>query len=452
MSNGEIYKSKREPYYKALREYIGGELGERTVLAIEELYALYDEDVIIWLSRLYDPESGGFYYSNSARDNEFVDFNGRRVPLGVDVESTCQALGMVSRAVQCGDVITPKSIFPDRVYSRVISFIKGLQHENGFFYHPQWDKEWIDSSTNRRARDLHWCTTFLRSVKERPYYDTPDGMVGEFQAKPNTETEKKVHTEIPRHLLSKESFLEYLSGFDMKNNSYHSGNEITTQTGIILERDRVLRADGADYSLMDILCDWMTAGLNPETGHWQTELNYYGVSGFLKAGSMFTDARRVMPYPEASAGSAIKAVLSDEPVKSITDIFNTWYLISEIIKNLRLFGGDGATERTEKITRRIMEQLPEMIIKTKEKLAVFKKCDGSFSYLPECSSPTSQGMPVAIRGTNEGDVNATGIAINGVRQKIFTSLGLERFTPPLFTMVEANIFVNLLDERRDSAI
>ena len=447
MNNGELYNNARAPYYKALEEYIGGELGKETVRAVKELYSLYDDDVIIWLSRLYDPNSGAFYYSNSARDNDFVEYNGKRVPLGVDVESTCQALGLIARSVQCGDVQTPKSVYPQKIYSRVVSFIKGIQNENGFFYHPQWDKEWIDSRTNRRARDLHWCTTFLREMGERPLYDTPDGMVGEIQAKPIEGNPPAQKTELPPHLLDRESFLEYLSGFDMKNNSYSSGNELTTQTGIFLERDRVLRAEGADYSIMDILCDWMTAGLNPETGHWQEELNYRGVSGFLKAGSMFTDARRVMPYPEASAKSAIKAVLSDEPVTSITDIFNTWYLISEIITNLRLFGGDGGGERVEGIIRSIMERLPEMIRMTKEKLEVFKKRDGSFSYLPASSSPTSQDMPVAIRGANEGDVNATGIAINGVRQRIFMSLGLEKFTPPLFTMAEANIFVSLLEGR-----
>jgi hypothetical protein len=154
-----------------------------------------------------------------------------------------------------------------------------------------------------------------------------------------------------------------------------------------------------------------------------------------------------MPYPEASARSAIRAVLSDEPVKSITDIFNTWYAISLILGNLRLFGGNGGNRRASALIAEIIEKAPEMIERTKEKLSVFSKPGCSFSYLPDCSSPTSQDMPVAIRGAREGDINATGIAINGTRERMLMSLGLECFTPPLFSAVEKNIFIDLLDGR-----
>lgn len=448
MSKTNLFERERSPYYKAISEHIGGALGRNTAEAVADLYSLFDEDVIIWLSRLYDGKTGAFYYSPSARDNEFVEFKGRRVSLGVDVESTCQALGFVARAIRAGDNIPPKDIYPDRIYRRVVDFIKSIQHENGFFYHPQWDKEWIDSQTNRRARDLHWCSTFLRAVGERPNFDTPDGLRGEWRSSAPCEAAKpESKAELPEHLIDKEHFVKYLSGFDMKSTSYHSGNEITTQTGIILERDRILRAEGKDYSLMDILCDWMSETLNPETGHWESEDSYYGVSGFLKAGSMYSDARRIMPYPEASARSAIRAVLSDEPVKSITNIYNTWYAISMILGNLRLFGGDNGKIRAEALIAEIIEKAPDMIEKTKEKLSVFSKPGCSFSYLPDCSSPTSQDMPVAIRGAREGDINATGIAVNGTRDRMLRSMGLDRFTPPLFTAVEKNIFVDLLDAR-----
>ncbi len=448
MSIKNLFERERTPYYKAISEHIGGALGRNTAEAVADLYSIYSEDVILWLSRLYDGKTGAFYYSPSARYNEFVEFRGREVPLGVDVESTCQALVLVSRSLRAGDSVPTKSVYPDRIYRRTADFIKSLQHENGFFYHPQWGKEWIDSQTNRRARDLYWCSSFLREIGERPKYDTPDGLRGEWRSSAPTEAAKpKSKAEVPEHLIDREHFIKYLSGFDMKKTSYHSGNEITTQTGIILERDRVLRAEGKDYSLMDILCDWMSETLNPETGHWESEDSYYGVSGFLKAGSMYSDARRIMPYPEASARSAIRAVLSNEPVTSITDIFNTWYAISMILGNLRLFGGNSGNRRAEALIAEIIEKAPEMIEKTKAKLSVFSKPGCSFSYLPDCSSPTSQDMPVAIRGAREGDINATGIAINGTRERMLMSMGIDSLTPPLFTAVEKNIFVDLLDAR-----
>ncbi len=451
MGKMNLFERARSPYYKAISEHIGGPLGKRVAEAVADLYALYNEDVILWLSRLYDGKTGAFYYSPSARDNEFVEFGGRRVPLGVDVESTCQALLLVAKSFQAGDSTPAKSVYPDRIYRRAADFIRSIQHENGFFYHPQWDKEWIDSQTNRRARDLYWCSSFLREVGVRPRYDTPDGLRGEWRSSTSAEAAvPESRAEIPEHLIDKEHFVKYLSRFDMKNTSYHSGNEITTQTGIILERDRVLRSEGKDYSLMDILCDWMTETLNPETGHWQSESNYYGVSGFLKAGSMYSDARRIVPYPEAAARSAISAVLSDERVSSVTCIFNTWYAISLILNNLRLFGGEDGGRRASALVAEIVEKAPDMIVKTKEKLSVFSKPGCSFSYLPDGSSPTSQDMPVAIRGSYEGDINATGIAINGTRERMLMSMGLDKFTPPLFSAVEKNIFVDLLDARSDN--
>ena len=46
-----------------------------------------------------------------------------------------------------------------------------------------------------------------------------------------------------------------------------------------------------------------------------------------------------------------------------------------------------------------------MIKATTEKVAVFKKLDGSYSFMRNYSSHMSQGMPVAVQNTVEGDVN-----------------------------------------------
>ena len=41
------------------------------VEALKKLHAFYDgRKIAVWAANLYDPATGGFYYSNSARDNE----------------------------------------------------------------------------------------------------------------------------------------------------------------------------------------------------------------------------------------------------------------------------------------------------------------------------------------------------------------------------------------------
>ena len=63
--------------------------GSETAQALEKFYTLFDDKIYIWMANLWDPEIGGFYYSNSARDN--VGF----LP---DVESTAQILSWLEKS------------------------------------------------------------------------------------------------------------------------------------------------------------------------------------------------------------------------------------------------------------------------------------------------------------------------------------------------------------------
>ena len=49
----------------------GGD-GAAVVEAYKELYDFHELGLCTWLAKLFDPDIGGFYYSNSGRDNEWV--------------------------------------------------------------------------------------------------------------------------------------------------------------------------------------------------------------------------------------------------------------------------------------------------------------------------------------------------------------------------------------------
>ncbi len=66
------------------------------VNAMRELYSIYDPELPEWFAGLYEPRIGGFYYSNSARDNEKIP--GTDNLLLPDIESICQALGFIGRS------------------------------------------------------------------------------------------------------------------------------------------------------------------------------------------------------------------------------------------------------------------------------------------------------------------------------------------------------------------
>ena len=59
---------------------------EEIISSLKSLYSLYDPSMLGWLGGLFDREIGGFYYSNSARDDE---------NFFPDIESTGQAIGIL---------------------------------------------------------------------------------------------------------------------------------------------------------------------------------------------------------------------------------------------------------------------------------------------------------------------------------------------------------------------
>ena len=96
--------TEKEMQWKRLADEVGGELGEEMVAAMKYLYDLYTPDVIDWFAGLFDAKVGGYYYSNSARDNDFVEYKGVKYLLRPDSESTNQALGFWTSSGMCSDI------------------------------------------------------------------------------------------------------------------------------------------------------------------------------------------------------------------------------------------------------------------------------------------------------------------------------------------------------------
>ena len=435
--------------------------------AIENYYTLYDTRLVSWYANLYDPSIGGYYYSNSARDNaQFLP----------DAESTCQALNLFGSSGMCsrvGDLW--QNGIPEIMKEEIGRFIKGLQKPNGFFYHPQWTVEAVDARISRRSRDLSWCTGILYALGLSPTYDSPNGMKGDGLLYDGTPAPKaKLTRELSassvalassvvlsasyaEHLENDVTFKEYLEKL-LRDNSgglhfYYIGNQLTSEMPQIKERDKQLLADGADYSLVDILIKWLNSHQNPENGLWESTSGYLGVNGLLKISGIYSAAGVEIPYGDLAAKSAIEAITSKEQLSAVVDIYNTWYAALNVFDNMLLYGKtleiDGvklsAAERVEAMRKGILEDAVTYINATREKLSIFQKSDGSFSYHPNMTSSSSQGMPVALP-INEGDVNATGICSNGTTGLMFEVLGLPR--PPLFGEVDRIRYMEIISAKR----
>ena len=442
--DGEAIAAKWERLGDILSELSDRESAEKILSAFREYYRemLSPRELTEWVAGLYDVGTGGFYYSNSARDNEGF------LP---DLESTTQALGWFhsfSLGADLGREIS--EYYPDWMKESLVRFIKEKQDLNGYFYHPQWTAEETDKRPHRRGRDLTWATRMLAWLGEAPTYDTPNGVKGSgigADGKPVADytpsggcaapSEERVTPE----LKDRESFEKFLSGLDVTERSWHVGNLLESICSQIEARDKRLCELGADYRLSDILAEWLAKSQSPKTGLWGNELCCYTVNGLLKIGAAFSKIRKPIPHIAEGIRSAIAVIEGDEQVTNVCDVLNPWYALNVMIGNVKDFGGFDDT--VSECRRYVFLHAPEMIRKTKERLLGFKKPDGSFSYQPEFSAHISQGMPVAVYESREGDVNATMIATRAVVTHIFDLLGVRRI--PLFGEADRMRFINTVE-------
>ncbi len=421
----EMREAARADAWRALEGKVGAE-GADLVAALRELYTAYSGDVVKWFAGLYDPNFGAYYFSASARDNDQVLYDKKMYKLLPDVESTCQALGFWTISGLGGEREEWQYSIPDWMKQKIVGYVLSLQDPDGYFYHPQWQR---DARPSRLSRDFNWSMSILRKCSVEPKYKT-------ILDKPKGNETKK--TRIPEHLASKEAFVAYLDNLRATQSSWYYGNDIASQASQI-----------AACGLREVCIDYMNNIQNPENGCWEKRSNYTAVNGFLKISSFYNDVGAVINYPMEAARAAIDAITSDEPMSNPCDLFNTWLSVENIIRNLRTHGGKEGQKQADDVVKMLWKIAPAGVRKSREKVLIFKKELGSFSYKPEASSTTSQGMPTSIPDSPEGDINATFLCSVGIIDHVFKALDLDEYRVPMLTDSDRERYIALLEARRD---
>lgn len=403
------------------------------VNATKNHYTLFTEDIYLWLANLYDPEIGGFYYSNSARDT--VGF----LP---DIESTFQALNYICNTGFLDEAGPTNGdrfrALPDELKEAVLNFLTVRQSSvDGYFYHPQWESVEIA----RMGRDLNWAQQIFVWLNAQPLYDTPTGMKGSLgapsavSATPDLRTYRLIGqssvsavskvvataTVFPAHLQTLEAFEEYLDNCDLENNSYYWGHTLSAQGSLI-------RTRGPEF--VQAYANHFNAACRPDNGLWEERIGYDSTNGLMKIIATYNSFEIEFPYPEQAIESAIQvAVLEDGDQwgrypNHACDVYNVFYAIDDVLKNVQKFGDANiAKEFREKV----IHQAPDIIAKATVKAAKFRQPDGGYAYNQWGANPTSQGCPVAVPGLAEGDVNGNTVATNGIIGNLYGMLGI---TPP----------------------
>ena len=392
----------REEYGDKVKEIIGHKASEELKL----LMKVYDERILEWYANLWDPEIGGFYYSNSARDTKGY------LP---DIESTAQALN----SLQNFEVIGAKKTLPEEMQKKLLEFTLNLQDkDDGYFYHPQWGK---DIGVSRRARDLSWSLDMIKSLGGEPRYPSPI-----------KRAEKPEESTLPYYLRSTEEFKKYLSELNLETNSYWVGNLLSSQSIQI-------RAAGDEY--VEILFAWLEEHQRPDNGVWQEEVNYHGSNGLMKISLIYSAFRRPMKYATEAMEYAVNVAMCDRFIHFCCQFYNPLITIRMLLDSLEI---SGATEARAAAYAKLIELAPDLIRRTKEKVLTCKRDDGSFSYNYDQTAYTSQGAPVALYGEEEGDVNGTAISSSGTLFSLCKVLGIPK--APVFGSKDKAVFMELISK------
>lgn len=466
-------KIEREREWNEVEKVLGAEATN----ALKNYYSLFNEDLYYWLADLYDPDIGGFYYSNSARNSEGY------LP---DIESTAQALAFLSRTMPEKNWM---DILPDEMLEKILSFTKGLQSStDGYFYHPQW--EGMTYTVSRLGRDVDWATGIIeqyynkyRAIYEEqglseeeineklleymPLWNAPNGVLGALGKPGVSATSLTAKLSLSSSVIaaskvlstassgwitqlrSLEAWSNYLYSRDLSANSYSIGNDLSSLISQIEARENAAIQNGEATGYIEITKNYLNAGAERfKNGVWEKEVTYQALNGLMKISRLYDHFKWRLPYPDQSLEAAITMTLKTDADANgretihATDVYNTWVAIENVLDTERkaIADKDERSKRISELQAVITENAAEMITATTKKIAKFAKNDGSYGYTWDFSPQNSQGMPVALADTVEGDINGTGLCCTYLLGDMAATLGIYDILPSLYGKSDSKKF------------
>ncbi|MBQ8583321.1 MAG: hypothetical protein IJ488_01760 [Clostridia bacterium] len=438
----------REEYYAEMSKI----LDEDTMNSVRALYDLYGSEIFIWWANLYDPDIGGFYFSNSARDN--IGF----LP---DIESTVQLLnGMQSSKLLSAYGNSYANALPDDIKEKLIAFAQGLQSpDDGYFYHPQWGTDIINA---RRGRDCNWATQMLTRLGEKPLYDAADGTKGYSRLNGSADAGVEAVSlrgrvsgkgaeyaaailvsssgkNLPEYLRSLSAWKKYLEDLKFEVDSYTAGNDIAAQY-------KTIKMAGEEF--VDYTFKFLAEKQNPETGLWESErvdgdstklLSYNATNGLFKIAHFYYYFGETFPNAEAAFRSNINIILQEEGATHVCSVYNPWATFNLLFESIEK--SDGA-ERVKELRQIVLDNAEPLVRITLKKISRHKMSDGGFAYRGDVPQLTSQKALVACASTPESDLNATEISMVGLANAMCESLGFADI--PIFSAYDGEYYLDLL--------
>ena len=331
--------------------------------------------------QLYDPETGGFYYSISSRDSE-------------EMTPFSEGTAFAEEALLNGGMT-----LPDWYKEKVSNWILGHQDESdGFFYEDLWGKI---TSGPRLNRDLSSSVGILSRCGVKPLYTLPqDRML-------QNESEKETNTTLPERLRSEEKMLEYMESLDWSTKSiWLTGQRLSSETTLI-------KAAG----LYDFVADYVVTRQNPETGLFGEGLDWMNTNGAMKLGAFMASRKGGYKDAEKAIDSVIKIYGGEVPPAGATWIWNPFVLLDRIV--------NAPDADTEYLRSLLYEKGADIVNRALDCALLLKRDDGGFAGSAASGSKLQQGYRYGHGLRWESDLDGTLIAGPRLRNSIYNVFGLK---------------------------
>ena len=348
--------------------------------ALKRCDLLIGEEIVEYLYQLYDPATGGFYYSISSRDMEGT------TPFS---EGTRFAIETLLRGGMT---------LPDWYKEKVSAWIKGHQDPtDGYFYEDLWGKI---TSGPRKDRDLTYSRSILEWCGTEPLYPVPQERL----------MKKDPTAEVPEYLKSRDAIIEYMDGMDWSTRSiWGTGQRLSSAVTLI-------QAAG----LFDTVYDYIISKQNPETALWGEGLGWMNTNGAMKLSSFVNKNGHPYPNIEKMIESVLKIFAGDDPAEHATFIWNPFVAMGNALSSV-----DGETR--EKAINMLLEKGAEIVNFAVDSAMKLKRPDGGCSSSIKSAQAMQQGFAYGRGLTDESDMDGTVIAGHRLRASIHGVFG-EKYT------------------------
>ena len=347
--------------------------------ALKRCDLLVGNEILEYYYNLYDPKTGGFYYSISSRDLE------KMTPFAEGTRFVLESLAAGGIGI------------PDWEKEKVGKWIYEHQDEDdGYFYEELWGKT---TSGPRKDRDLTYSVDILRKYCSMDTkYPIPEERI----------TSDIKNAAVPEYLKSKENIVAYMDSLDWSTESiWLTGQKLCSALSLI-------RAAG----LFDTVSDYVASRQNPSTGLWGEDCAWMNTNGGMKLSVFFRDTDHPYPRIETMIDSVLSIFAGNVPAPHATYIWNPFVLLGAALSSMD-------DERKILMREKLLDKGADIVNFAVDSALRLKRQDGGFSSNIDRAQSKQQGFFFGLGLPDESDMDGTVIAGHRLRSTIHSVFGVK---------------------------